>query len=164
MLSLRLALCLCVFAFPVGAEVLAKALPGAQMRGQATYRHLGFQLYDARLFTKGGAPLNGAQDYALELIYKRTLSQNALVEGTLREMKRIGKDLPPRAQLEACFQNVNTGDRYLAVSRGPDQLSFWRNDRQTCTLKQKDIKTGFMSVFLSDQSRAPRFTQKLLGQ
>lgn len=163
MLNLRLALCFCLCALPVGAEVLDKVLPGAQVRGQATYRHLGFQLYDARLFTKGGAPLNRAQDYALELEYKRTLSQKALVEGTLREMKRIGKPLPPRAQLETCFQNVGTGDRYLAVSRGPDQLSFWRNERLTCTLRQKDIKTGFMSVFLGEQSRSPSFTRKLLG-
>ncbi|MGB7316660.1 MAG: hypothetical protein WBC85_01705, partial [Planktotalea sp.] len=125
---------------------------------------LGVQLYDARLFTKGGAALNWSQDFALELTYKRKLSQNDLVEGTLREMKRLGKPLPARAQLQACYQGVNPGDRYLAVSRGADQLDFWRSGRKSCTLRQSDIKTGFMTIFLSEKSRSPRFTRALLGQ
>lgn len=164
MRSLILSACLCLVP-PAGiAATMPTALTGTEQRGQATFRYLGLQVYEARLFTEGGGPLDWSQDFGLELTYQRKLSQNDLVEATLREMKRMGNVPPIRAQLERCYQGVRPGDRYLAVSKGPDQVSFWRNDRAVCTLSQKGIKTHFMAIFLSENSRSPRFTRALLGQ
>lgn len=164
MRNLFLSAVLCLAPLASAATPLSTALPEAEPRGQATLRYLGFQIYDAKLFTKGGAPLDWSQDFALELTYKRNLSQYDLVEATLREMARMGNAMPIRAQLETCYQAVTPGDRYLAVSRGPDQLQFWRNDRAVCTLSQKDIKAKFMEIFLGDDSRSRRFSRALLGQ
>lgn len=163
MRSLVLSACLCLAPLAGAATPVAKALPGAELRGQASFKFLGFQIYEARLFTKGGTPLDWSRDFGLELTYKRKLSQNDLIEGTLLEMKRMGNAAPTRAQLKTCYQSVTPGDRYLAVSQGLDQLTFWRNERAVCTLSQKDIKAHFMAIFLGEDSRSRRFTQTLLG-
>ncbi len=164
MRNLTLAIFLCLVPFASAARPLASALPEAELRGQASLRYLGVTIYDAKLFTNGGSALDWSQDFALELTYKRNLTQYDLVEATLREMSRMGNATPSRAQLERCYQAVAPGDRYLAVSRGPDHLRFWRNDRAVCSLSYKGIKTTFMAIFLGENSRSRRFTRSLLGQ
>ena len=137
--------------------------PFADIRGAATFRYLGVALYDASLFTPGGGALNWTRDFGLELRYKRTLSQKSLVDATLREMERLGADVPGRGKLERCFDDVGRGDSYLAVSQGPNAIGFWRNGRQVCTLSHPGIKRSFMSIFLGENTQSAAFTRQLLG-
>ncbi|NVK15144.1 MAG: hypothetical protein HWE35_13330 [Rhodobacteraceae bacterium] len=138
-------------------------LPGAEQRGSATFRLFGLPVYQARLFTQNAAPLDWTRDFGIELTYQRRLSQDNLVEATLAEMQRLGHSVPNRARFEACFQAVSPGDRYLAVSQGPDRMKFLRNGRTVCTLSQPGIKRGFMSIFVGANTRSARFTRALLG-
>ncbi|WP_170326267.1 hypothetical protein [Ruegeria arenilitoris] len=139
-------------------------LDDPQLRGTATFRYLGLPLYDAQLFTPGGAAFSWKQDFGLQLQYRRNVSQKALVNSTLDEMQRIGRAAPVRDQLQTCFKAVNKGDRYLAVSEGPNKVSFWLNGRKTCTMSYPGIKRSFMSVFLGENTRSAAFTQRLRGQ
>ncbi len=159
-------LALVMMALPTlaAASPLTKALPDGVQRGAASYRFIGVPLYDARLFTRAGAAFVWNEDFALELTYKRNLTQFDLVEGTLREMARIGASLPARAKLEVCYRAVRKGDRYLAVTLGANRIAFWLNDARTCTLNHPQIKRGFMAVFLGDNSRSKSFTRKLRGE
>lgn len=159
---LPLAILLCpVFAH---ATPVSSVLPDAELRGQATLRFLGLPLYQARLYTPGGSALDWQKDLALELTYLRRLSQTDLVTSTLRELDRTGAPVPVRDQLVECFEDVGKGDRYLAVSNGPDEILFWRNDRRMCTLSHPQIKQRFMAIFLGENTRSPAFTRKLRGQ
>lgn len=146
------------------ASPIKSAIKGAELRGAATFRLLGLPLYDARLFTKSGAPLDWGKDLALELKYQRNLSEFDLVEGTMRELKRTGGGLPVRAQLEACFQDIKKGDRYLAISNGQNELKFWLNNKPVCTLAYPRIKARFMGIFLGENTRSKSFTRKLRGE
>jgi hypothetical protein len=143
------------------ASPVSSALPDAELRGEATLRFLGFPLYKARLFTPSGERLDWNKDFALELTYLRNLTAYDLVEGTMREFARTGGTLPVRTQLKQCFFDVRKGDRYTAVSGGPNQLTFWRNDTRTCTLSHPQIKARFMGIFLGDNTRSRRFTSLL---
>ncbi len=146
------------------ASPMGSALPDAELRGVATFRFIGFPLYEARLYTRSGAPLDWAKDFGLELKYLRNLSEYDLVEGTMREFKRTGTDLPVRDQLEGCFDDVRKGYRYVAVSQGPNKIRFWLNGNPTCTLSYPQIKTRFMAIFLGDTTRSKSFTRKLKGE
>lgn len=139
-------------------------LPEAQLRGEATFRYLGFALYQARLFTPEGAPLDWDAEFALELTYLRDVSAEDLVNGTLTELERTGSALPRREALAACFDDVTDGDRYAAITRGPDRILFLRNGSAACTLDHPGIKTGFMAIFLGENTRSGRFTRQLLGE
>ncbi|MGV6805791.1 MAG: hypothetical protein ACWA49_16455 [Ruegeria sp.] len=143
---------------------VANVLPDAQPRGTATFRFLGLPIYDAQLFTQGGAPFNWSQDFGLKLTYRKGLKQKALVDSTIDEMNRQGNRVPIEGQLKTCFQAVSAGDNYLAVSQGPDKIEFWRNGRKTCTLSFPGIKRSFMSIFLGNNTRSAAFTRQLRGQ
>ncbi|WP_424988373.1 chalcone isomerase family protein [Microbulbifer sp. S227A] len=146
------------------ASVIAGTLPGAELRGEAVFRLFGFPLYRARLYTPTGAPLDWGRDFALELTYLRDLSRGDLTESTLRELERTGGALPLRRQLDRCFADVRSGDRFTAVSQGQDRIGFWLNGQRTCTLQHPRIKTRFMAIFLGDNTRSPGFTRKLRGE
>ena len=140
------------------------AFSGAQERGAATYRHLGFPIYQARLFTPGGAAFDWNAEFGLELRYLRNFTQYDLVESTMRELARTGGALPIRGKLEACFTDVSKGDRFTAVTQGPNRISFRLNGAPRCTLSHPQIKYRFMSIFLGENSRSKSFTRKLQGQ
>jgi len=146
------------------ASTVKSALPGAELRGAATFRFVGFPLYEARLFTKSGAPLDWNKDFGLELKYMRNQTVYDLVEGTMRELKRTGAALPLRGLLEQCFDDVRKGDRYIAVSNGQDQIGFWHNGKRVCTMSHPQIKTRFMAIFLGENTRSRSFTRKLKGE
>lgn len=147
----------------LGAANIGAVLPGAELRGTAVFRFLGVPLYEARLYTPGGQPFDWRQEFALELRYRKRLSQRDLIESTLVEMDRLGAAPPVRGQLQRCFQDVARGDRYLAVTEGEDAVRFWRNGVPTCTLSHPGIKRDFMSIFLGERTRSRSFTRKLQG-
>lgn len=148
----------------VKASPIASAVPDAELRGQATFRFLGAPLYRARLFTPSGARLDWESVFALELTYLRNLTATDLVEGTLRELKRMGGGLPQRAKLASCFLDVRKGDSYTAITDGPHRLKFWLNNTQICSLSHPDITNRFMKIFLGDNSRSRRFTSLLRSE
>lgn len=163
---LRIAFILSVLAAPtfLQASTISTVLSTAQMRGEATFRYIGLPLYQARLYTNDGAPLDWSQDFGIELNYLRNLTKKDLVESTLKELDRLGHPLPVRDQLSRCFDDVSKGDQYLAVSRGQDQIGFWRNGTRVCTLTHPMIKQRFMAIFVGQNTRSTAFTRKLTGE
>ena len=164
MRSPLLAVCLLALGVLGQPSAANAAFPGASERGSAVYRYLGFPLYEARLLTKGGSAFDWNQQFGVELRYLRNLTQYDLVEGTMRELKRTGGAMNVRGKLEDCFKDVSKGDRFLAVTNGPNRLAFYLNGRQTCTLTHPQITYRFMSIFLGENTRSQRFTRNLLGQ
>jgi hypothetical protein len=146
------------------ASPIKSALIGAEVRGSATFRDLGFPLYQAWLYTRDGAPLDWLQDFGLELRYLRKLSENDLVASTLDEMARIGSPVPVKDQLKRCFDSVDKGDRYLAISDGPNRVGFWRDGQWVCTLSYPQIKQRFMAIFLGENTQSKSFTRELKGE
>lgn len=146
------------------ASPVTSALPGAEQRGAAIFRIVGLPIYRARLFTQDGGALDWSADFGLELEYLRNLTDADLIENTMREFRRTGTALPVRGQLERCFNDVRKGDRYVAVSNGPNKIRVWHNGRRVCTLAYPHIKTRFMAIFLGDNTRSKSFTRRLRGE
>lgn len=132
-----------------------------EQRGEATFRWLGLPVYDARLFTYGGQALSWQQDFSLELTYQRRLTRENLTSSTQSEMQRLGFKSPAKPVLSGCFGDVKPGDKFYALTQGPDQIRFSLNGSKRCTLRHPDIRTGFMSIFLSQNSRSPGFSRRL---
>lgn len=157
------ALCLAPLAAVASPGALGAALPDAQQRGSAVFRYLGLPIYEARLYTQAGQPLDWQRDFAIELTYLRRISARTLVDSTLQELARTGGALPVGDQLGKCFAEVRAGDRYLALSKGRDTVQFWRNDRPVCSLRHPNIKTRFMTIFVGDNTRSRSFSAELRG-
>ena len=148
----------------LAASPLTSELTDPELRGSSTFRFLGLPIYDARLYTPGGAPFSWSEDFGLQLTYRKTIAKKALVDSTLDEMARQGNPAPTKSKLAACMRPVSKGDSYLAISKGPDQVEFWLNGVQTCTLSSPGIKRSFMSIFLGNDTRSASFTRQLKGQ
>lgn len=163
---LKYALALAVLVAPTisQASTAKSVLSAAQVRGEATFRFIGLPIYEARLYTDAGAPLDWNRDFGIELEYMRNLTETDLVESTLKELDRLGSPIPVRAQLTQCFDDVRKGDQYLAVSRGPNKIGFWRNGVRVCTLSHPQIKQRFMAIFVGDDTRSKSFTRQLKGE
>ncbi|WP_241525640.1 hypothetical protein [Pseudophaeobacter leonis] len=73
-LSALIALAFSVLLLPgvVLASPVKSVLPDAQVRGAATFRFVGFPIYEAQLFTRAGAPLDWEVDFGLGLTYLRS--------------------------------------------------------------------------------------------
>lgn len=161
----RFAIVLALTTGAAAASSLPPELSGAQVRGEATFRFLGIPIYDARLYTKGGAALDWNEIFGVELTYRKNLTQYDLVESTMREFDRTGNTaMPVRDQLEQCFGDVKKGDRFLAVTEGPNKVGFWFNGRRTCTLNHPKATARFMGIFLGDNTRSKSFTRNLKGE
>lgn len=152
----RVAFLLLVGIFP--SWVSAEAM---QQRGEATFRWLGLPIYTARLFTPSGQTVNRQDDMRLELTYQRALTRDSLVESTQSEMRRLGYASPSKTDLQTCFRDVARGDSFSAITDGPDQVQFYFNGSEQCKLIQPNIRHGFMSIFLSENSRSPVFSRRL---
>jgi len=163
---LRAAVLVLALLAPSGLAALPQnsGLSDPKLLGSATFRFLGVPIYDAKLYTPDGAPFNWSEDFGLELTYRRSIKKKALVQSTLDEMARQGNSLPVQGDLNACFEAVSSGDRYLAIAQGPDRVSYWRNGRKVCTISYPGIKRAFMSIFLGNNTRSASFTRQLKGQ
>lgn len=163
MYSLILAIFLLNSAIIAHASPVGSILPSAEQRGEATFRFLGIPMYKARLYTDGGRAFDWQQDFALDLTYQRNLTEYDLVVSTLREINQLGQTPTVRDQLIRCFDDVASGDSYLAVTDRADRIVLWRNGRSVCISSHPQIKRYFMSIFLDENTRSAKFTRNLRG-
>lgn len=150
---------LCHVALPAWAQVPK----GFENFSEAEFRYFGLKLYDAQLFTKDGAAFDWNQDFALEITYARRFSQTALVNSTMEEIARAGRNSPKAEAWFACFRTVRKGHKYLAVTQGADQVDFFLNGQMVCGLKHAGIARSFMGIFLGKNTRSAKFTRALRG-
>jgi len=161
---------LAAFAAPTQASnsPIATLTPEMQMRGAVNFNLFGFRIYSARLYTPEGQQFSWANPVALELNYNRTISQERLTSVTLSELKRLEEGRSDYASLEpklnTCFRDVKDGDQFLALGKDKNTIEFWFNGARTCRLSHTEIRKRFLGIWLSEDSRAPRLSQRLRGE
>lgn len=151
---------------PPPAEVTS-SLGNPSLQGASEVTLLGFELYDAALWTDGSGFSYDAR-FALSLTYARAFSARQLAERTRLELARIERVSPESLEdldgIDACFADVSRGDRITAVNRGADRIRVFLNGTRTCDFAAPDISRRFFSIWLGDETRAPRSRDALLGR
>lgn len=149
------------------ADAVSRLFPSGGLRGQADFTFLGARIYGAELFTGGGGAYRAGRPVALRLTYYRQITSGQFLRSTMSELARIegarADHAEIRAKLSGCFQNVGSGDTYVAYSSGASDLRLLRNGRETCRVSHAGIGSRFLDIWLSDQSRSPRLTRQLRG-
>ena len=150
------------------ADVARTGLQNPERLGSATIRYLGIAMYDAELYTPGGADFRWQAPMALRLTYRRGFSADQLTDATMQEITRISGaragDAKLRADLAACYRDVKKGDEITASSTGPNTMTIWLNNRKVCTLTTASIQKRFFGIWLAPESRVARLGSKLKGQ
>lgn len=135
-------------------------------QGEANVRFLGFNLYNAQLWTSG-EKFSYSQPFALSLTYKRAFTARELAEMTVTEVARIEKTSVSTHQelnaLQTCFADVRPNDRITGVSRGNDRAVFYVNGRKSCDFTYPSFTKRFFGIWLGEGTRDPGSRARLLG-
>lgn len=146
-----------------------RALPNAQMVGEASYEVLSIKLFDAELWN-GSGDFSWEQPFALALTYQRAARAETLVNRSIQEMSGRGAGnprtlMPLRAQLERCMPNVARGDRITGVSTGADTARFYFNGAHRCDVRWPGFRRSFFGIWLAARDgAAARISAQLRGE
>lgn len=152
---------------PASVDGQVKALV---FRAQARYSFLGFDVYDARLWTAPGfdPAFSENQVLALELHYLRGFSGKDIAK---RSMQEIRKQVAITSEQEQqwmkemwrIFPNVRQGDRLLGVHHVGQSAAFWLNGKPVGEVADAAFARLFFGIWLSPKTSAPALRQALIG-
>lgn len=150
-----------------GAALPDESGPWVQVGG-GTMRWLGFELYEASLWTHGGAPWHPDRPYALRIEYRRAISSERLVSVSLDEMARLGFDAPQqlarwKTELERAFPSVAAGDVIVGVARPGQGAAFFHRGALTAEVRDETFARAFFAIWLDARTREPALRTQLLG-
>ncbi|MGV8841687.1 MAG: chalcone isomerase family protein [Pseudomonas sp.] len=144
-------------------------VPHAQMIGKGDFRWFGFPIYSARLWGQG-RPASFEQPFALELIYRREIKRDALVQTSLDEIRRMlgarfdeQKLSQWRRQMQQAFVDVEPGKRITGVYLPGLGCRFYVNEQLQHEVADLEFARAFFSIWLGPQTRSPQLREELLG-
>ena len=148
----------------------APPLAGASLTGQGSLRFLGFEIYQARLWTAAGFdPADyGAHPLALELTYQRDFTSEAIAKRSLEEMRRVGRFSDQQGQrwlraLQAALPDVKAGDRLTGIYQPGVGAVFRMGSRVVGEVADPEFARLFFGIWLSPQTSEPGLRQSLIA-
>ncbi|ABA73813.1 chalcone isomerase family protein [Pseudomonas fluorescens] len=145
------------------------AVPGAQIIGTGDFSVFGFDVYNARLWS-AARPLADGQPFALELIYRRSISRDDLVKASVDEIKRLaGSSLSPvklavwQTQMQQSFVDVQAGTRITGVYLPGQGARFFVGQQLQHEINDPQFARAFFDIWLDPRTRSPELRQQLLG-
>lgn len=165
-LCLGLALFCSLWASPGSADWRSE-IPGVTQVGQGQFTWLGFVVYEAHLWS-AGAPSGWAHAFALELVYRRALSQDTLVQASLDEMRRLGTEDEAllagwAREMRQGFVDVQPGQRITGVYLPGVGCRFYVDGRLRHAVSDARFARAFFSIWLDPRTRNPELRRDLLG-
>lgn len=135
----------------------------ARLVGEGDLRFMGFRVYTARLWisSPGRDPAQLLQQpLALELRYQRNLSGETIVEGSDKEIVRLGFGTSAQrahwsTQMKQIFPDVREGDRLTGVLDPARGVRFFYNDQPIGSIDDADFGRAFFSIWLDERTQAP---------
>ncbi|WP_180700151.1 chalcone isomerase family protein [Pseudomonas crudilactis] len=145
------------------------AVPGAQIIGTGDYSVFGFDVYNARLWS-AARPLVDGQPFALELIYRRSISRDDLVKASVDEIKRLadGRVSPAQLagwqiQMQQSFVDVQAGTRITGVYLPGQGARFFVGQQLQHEIDDPLFARAFFAIWLDPRTRSPELREQLLG-
>jgi hypothetical protein len=153
------------------AVFLAAAMPaaaGLQPIGEGTLRWFGLKIYDATLWTAGGAP-GFSRPFRLELRYARRLRGAAIAERSAEEIERLGIGTPAQraawlAEMRGLFPDVAEGDALAGEHLPGRGARFTHNGRPLGEIADPAFSRAFFAIWLDPRTSEPALRAALLGR
>lgn len=144
-------------------------LPEAALVGQGDFTWFGWQVYQARLWSLS-IPISWEQPFALELIYRRELSRDTLVQASLEEMRRLGGASVDEdrlavwdSEMRKAFIDVQPGQRITGLYQPGKGGSFYVDGEFRHSVANPDFARAFFAIWLDARTRHPQLRRELLG-
>jgi hypothetical protein len=158
------------WAQPTAPAEVSTLLSGARMAGTARLRFLGFDIYEASLWTTPGFSASRYEQHplALALRYLRGLSGSAIAQRSLKEMRRATEITPEQAQrwlaeMQAAFPDVKAGDRLTGLHRPGVGARFYFNGKPLAEMDDPEFSRLFFGIWLAPSTSEPQLRSELLA-
>lgn len=137
--------------------------------GEGMMSYLFWDVYLARLYTKTGAYESEVRDTAIEFNYKLDIESKDLVEETIKQWRELEleehQEEPQWANsLLEIWPDVKEGDQLLFYIDATGHANFYFNNQFRGQIPSKEFSARFKSIWLSEDTTAPKVRRKLLGQ
>lgn len=139
-----------------------------QLQGSGEMRWFGFALYSAKLWRSGDA-WRLDLPHALELTYRRSISDTQLVNASIDEMRRLGQRDETqlqrwRTQLERVFPSVREGDTIVGLHEPGRGARFYFNGKLNGEIDDAALAAAFFAIWLDPRTREPALRASLLAE
>lgn len=156
-------------ASPPLPEPAVAGMPALKAIGGGLLRMFGFRIYNAYLWTPGGAAFDHRKPYVLDIHYLRDFSAKQLAERSIDEMRDqgVGHDGVYRkwiAEMQRVFADVKEGDRLTGVATAARTAKFFYNGTYRGEIADADFTDAFFGIWLSEKTSQPRMRNQLLGK
>lgn len=172
---MRRALAACVLAIAANAaavepvplpEPVARELPQLQPLGSHRFRFLAFHVYDATLWTRGGAALD--QPHALDIRYAMEVSGRDLARRSVEEMRKQGvRDEAALArwerEMERVFPDIRPGDRLVGIHVPGVEARFHSQRGLVGAVRDAAFARAFFAIWLGERTSEPAMRRRLLA-
>lgn len=137
--------------------------------GKAKLSFLWWHIYDSELKTLTGDYQKNLAPLLLTLTYKRSITQQELVDETESQWKTFNLPSEKQAvwlqQLSSFWPNVKKNDVIAVFLDANQHTHFFFNDRFIGSLNSPEFGEAFLAIWLDeDKSAYPKLTRKLTGK
>jgi hypothetical protein len=146
-------------------------LPGLRPSEAQRLKIWGFEIYDARLWTRPEFSVlqYSTQSFGLELTYLRKFEGKEIARRSIEEMKRIGKfNAEQEAQwlkaMTEIFPTVDKGDKLLGVYKPNEGAEFWTNQKRVGLIPDPQFAKLFFGIWLHEATSAPELRQAWMNK
>lgn len=144
------------------------SVPDAALVGRGVLTYAVWDVYEASLYAPQGQWSPDAP-YALAITYRRAIDSSAIVDTSIKEIKRQG--VADSSKLDAwqsalteIIPDVAPGTSLCAAHNQQGQTVFYKGDDKIDTVEDKAFGRFFFGIWLSDGTSKPRLRKALLGQ
>lgn len=153
--------------FGIVGNALGSVNPPKKTVGTATLKVMFWKIYTATLLTPSGDFGSDSANYSLQLHYARDISQQQLIEATVKQWQHLGVNKSKYSTwlplLENIWPDINKGDR-LTLQVTPTMSTFILNGDVIGTVEDSQFGSTFSDIWLSEQSQYPRLQRQLIGK
>lgn len=139
------------------------------LRGEGKYCVVFICIYNAQLYTSRD-PLNYDTPFALVLTYRRSISQERLINTSVDEINRLARQPLPvstlanwREHMAKAFVDVKSGDSLTGLFIPGKGARFYANNQLTWQVNDPLFARSFFDIWLNEKTRAPALRGELLG-
>ncbi|WP_312426396.1 chalcone isomerase family protein [Comamonas jiangduensis] len=152
------------------SAAVQQAVLQPRLAGQGQMRFLGLRIYDALLWVgpEFDAQAFGQHRLALELIYHRAFTGQAIAQRSVQEMqrqRRLGEELAHRwtQELAQWLPDVQPGDKLTGLYLPGQGMQLWRGGQPLGTVNDPELARYFFGIWLSPQTSEPGLRSALLA-
>ena len=153
---------------PVRAEISKPSpLAGLELVGEARYRVLIWNLFEARLYSPSGS-WGGTPPFALSLTYLRKFRGAHIADRSVSEIRDQGfsdEDTLARwhGLLQDLIPDVGVDDQIIGVAEASGATQFYFNGKLIGGIAEPAFTERFFAIWLGERTSAPEVRLGLIG-